>query len=230
MDIHGLTKTTLLDYPGHVASTIFCAGCNFRCPFCHNGDLVLHPSVYPVISEEEVFAHLNKRKNVLHGVCVTGGEPTLQKDLLPFLAKVKATGLLVKLDTNGYRPDVLKDVINSGLVDYIAMDIKAGRDNYRQAAGISVDITSIEESVALLSNSSLEHEFRTTCVKGIHSSLDFADIADLLPSDSKYYLQSFKENDAVIDKTCSSFTKEELEEFLTVVQTKIRFATLRGID
>ena len=126
MNIRGLQKTTLLDYPGHVASTIFTAGCNFRCPFCHNGELVLDPGSLEPISEEEVLAHLNKRKTVLDGVCISGGEPTLDPDLISFLAKVRETGLSIKLDTNGYRPEILRKVIDEGLVDYVAMDIKAG--------------------------------------------------------------------------------------------------------
>ena len=129
MNIRGLQKTTLLDYPGHVASTIFTAGCNFRCPFCHNGELVLDPGSLEPISEEEVLAHLNKRRTVLDGVCISGGEPTLDPDLTSFLAKVRETGLSIKLDTNGYRPEILRKVIDEGLVDYVAMDIKAGRDN-----------------------------------------------------------------------------------------------------
>jgi len=230
MDIHGLTKTTLLDYPGHVASTIFTAGCNFRCPFCHNGDLVLHPGIYPVISEEEVLSHLNKRRKVLGGVCITGGEPTLQPDLIPFLEKVKATGLLIKLDTNGYRPDVLKNVLYNGLVNYVAMDIKAGRDNYSKATGIPVDITQVSESVDLLAASGLDHEFRTTCVNGIHTAADFEDIANWLPADSKYFIQSFKAGEAVIDKSCSSFKKSELDAFLELVRSSIPLASLRGIE
>lgn len=230
MDIHGLTKTTLLDYPGHVASTIFTAGCNFRCPFCHNGDLVLHPDIYPLISEEEIFEHLYKRRNIIHGVCITGGEPTLNKDLIPFLEKVRATNLLIKLDTNGYRPDVLNKAINDNLIDYVAMDIKAGRSNYSKACGIPVDITQIEESVSILASSGLDHEFRTTCVKGIHTASDFEDIASWLPSDSRYFLQSFKENEAVIDKTCTSFSKEELTAFLNITKENIPLTELRGVE
>lgn len=230
MDILGLTKTTLLDYPGYVASTVFTAGCNFRCPFCHNGDLVLNPGIYPRLTEDEILQHLHKRKKVIHGVCITGGEPTLQPDLINFLKKVRETGLLIKLDTNGNRPDILNTVIDNCLVDYVAMDIKAGHSNYSMAAGVLVDITNIEESINILNHSSIDYEFRTTCVKGIHGLNDFEDIATWLPSDSKYFLQGFKANEAVIDKACSSFTKAELEGFLAIVKAKIPATSLRGIE
>lgn len=229
MNINGLTKTTLLDYPGLVASTIFTPGCNFRCPFCHNGDLVLNPGIFTMISEDEVMEHLRKRSHVLGGICITGGEPTLQPDLIDFLCKLKEFGLKIKLDTNGYRPEVLEEVIKQGLVDYVAMDIKAGRKNYQMATGIQVDMSKIEKSVNIMQ--SITHEFRTTCVKGIHTEEDFADIANWLPSDSSYFLQSYKLEDAVINKElCSEFSAEELKHFLEIVKISIPNVQLRGID
>lgn len=234
MKIFGLTKTTLLDYPEHIASTIFTGGCNFRCPFCHNGDMVLNPTIYPEISEEEVLMHLNKRRNVLDGVCITGGEPTLQPDLIPFMEKVREIGLLIKLDTNGYHPEIIKDILDASLVDYIAMDIKAGRNNYPYVAGIAdnqFDLNLIEQSIELIASSGVTYEFRTTCVKGIHTEADFSDISTWLPSDCHYFLQNYKENDAVIDSTiCSSFTKDELEIFSNILKSHIPFTRLRGID
>lgn len=229
MNINGLTKTTLLDYPGLVASTIFTPGCNFRCPFCHNGDLVLNPGIFPMISEDEVMEHLRKRSHVLGGICITGGEPTLQPDLIDFLCKLKEFGLKIKLDTNGYRPEVLEEVIKQGLVDYVAMDIKAGRNNYQTATGIQVDMSKIEESVNIIQN--ITHEFRTTCVKGIHTEEDFVNIANWLPSDSSYFLQSYKLEDAVINKElCAEFYAEELKHFLEIVKISIPNVQLRGID
>ncbi|MBQ0027818.1 MAG: anaerobic ribonucleoside-triphosphate reductase activating protein [Lachnospiraceae bacterium] len=230
MDIHGFTKTTLLDFPGHVACTVFTAGCNFRCPFCHNGNLVLHPDLYPTVDEAAIFNHISKRRNIITGLCISGGEPTLQPDLLDFMARVKRQNILIKLDTNGYRPDILKDVIQNGLADYIAMDIKAGRNNYSKASGIAIDISQIEMSVDILKSSGLPFEFRTTCVSGIHTNTDFEDIADWLPSDCLYFLQSYKENDAVPDKSCASFGSNELNEFLNILKPSIPNATLRGID
>lgn len=231
MIIYGFTKTTLLDYPGHVAATVFTGGCNFRCPFCHNGDLVLNPNIYPRIPEEEVIAHLTKRKNVLTGVCISGGEPTLQSDIFSFAEKIKALGYLIKLDTNGGAPDTLKSLINSNLIDYVAMDIKAGRDNYSHAIGYGdYDLSSVLASADILLNGSIDYEFRTTVVKGIHSNKDFEDIADWIGGCSKYFLQSYKENDAVIDKSCAPFDKETLKHFLDIVKKTIPSAALRGID
>ena len=149
MIISGLLKTTLLDYPQHVAATIFLGGCNFRCPFCHNSDLL--EGTDGLFSKEEVLTFLKKRAGILEGVCITGGEPTLHRDLEPFIREIRSLGLLVKLDTNGYRPDVLKDLCNKNLLDYVAMDIKSGRTGYAKAAGVpGLDLSHIEESVDFL--------------------------------------------------------------------------------
>lgn len=230
MEIHGFTKTTLLDYPGRVACTVFTAGCNFRCPFCHNGDLVLHPDKYPAIAESEVFAHLEKRRGILSGVCISGGEPTLQSDILDFIKRIREYDMLIKLDTNGYRPEVLAEAINLGLVDYVAMDIKSSPSGYSLASGIPTDISKIEQSIDILKSSSVPYEFRTTCVKGIHKASDFEEIAAWLPSNSLYFLQSYKENESVPDKSCTSFSKKELEKFITILKEKIPLTSLRGID
>lgn len=230
MEIHGFTKTTLLDYPGHVACTVFTAGCNFRCPFCHNGDLVIHPEIYPIIDESEIFSHISKRHNVLSGVCISGGEPTLQPDLPDFLARIRDTGLLIKLDTNGYNPDILNKIIQDNLVDYVAMDIKSSLTNYHRAVGFSIDTDRIATSVDILNNSNIQYEFRTTCVKGIHETGDFEEIAHWLPNDCMYFLQSFKENDSVFDKSCSSFSKEQLLAFRDIIISHIPAVALRGID
>ena len=230
MNIHGFTKTTLLDFPGHVACTVFTAGCNFRCPFCHNGDLVLQPEIYPVIEESVIISHIKKRRNILTGICISGGEPTLQPDLPDFMKKIKETGLLVKLDTNGYRPDILKNLIDKGLVDYIAMDIKSSCENYSSVTDITIDISRILESVNIISSSNIDYEFRTACVKGLHTDNDFISIAKWLPSDCTYFLQSYKENEAVINKSCSSFSKNELENFKEIIQPFIPSVSLRGVD
>ena len=231
MNIRGLQKTTLLDYPGHVASTIFTSGCNFRCPFCHNGELVLDPGALPPIPEEEVLAHLNKRRTVLDGVCISGGEPTLDPDLTSFLAKVRETGLSIKLDTNGYRPEVLRRVIDEGLVDYVAMDIKAGRDNYANACGLpNIDMAKIEESVGILASSGIGHEFRTTSEKGLHSLEDFKAIAAWLLGSSQDFLQDYKEGPTVINPVYESFSVEELEEFVRILKPTIPATVIRGCD
>ena len=163
MQIFGFNKTTLLDFPEHVACTVFTGGCNFRCPFCQNGDLVLHGGSLPVLDEEEVFGVLRKRKGILTGVCVTGGEPTLQRDLDVFLSRVKELGYLVKLDSNGYRPEVLQSLRERGLVDYFAMDIKSSPENYARTAGVKeLDMGLIRESVDFIRSCGLDYEFRTT--------------------------------------------------------------------
>jgi len=153
---HGLSKTTLLDYPEHIAATVFTGGCNFRCPFCHNGELVLDPAGQPSVSEEEVLSYLKKRQGILQGVCVTGGEPTLQRDLRKFLQKIKELEYPIKLDTNGYMPGVLWELLQEHLIDYVAMDIKASRDNYARAAGLPhMDISRIEESIGILKSTGI---------------------------------------------------------------------------
>lgn len=230
MEIHGYTKTTLLDYPGHVAATVFTAGCNFRCPFCHNGDLVLNPSIYPRIDESEIMNHLTKRKNVLSAVCISGGEATLQPDLIPFIEKIRSLGYLIKLDTNGYNPTVLSDLMKNNLLDYVAMDIKSGPSGYSKASGIEVDITKIQSSIDILKSSSVDYEFRTTCVKGIHTDADFLEIGDWLRGSHRYFLQDFKENESVIDKSCSSFSLEEMEHIRDIISPYIPEVELRGID
>lgn len=231
MKINGLNKTTLLDYPEHVAATVFCGGCNFRCPFCHNSDLVLACESQPVISEDEIFDFLNKRKNIISGVCITGGEPTLQADIEKFIRQIKDIGLLVKLDTNGYRPDVIKKLIDGNLLDYIAMDIKSGLTNYPSASGVSaLNCEKIKESVDYIMNSGVQYEFRTTVVKGIHTKEDFVEISKLIKGCSLYFLQNYRDNENVIHPGFSGFSKEELEEFANLVRPYVGKVTLRGIE
>lgn len=231
MEIYGFQKTTLLDYPEHVAATVFVGGCNFRCPFCHNGQLVLDPTSQPVIPEEEVFSYLKKRRGILEGVCITGGEPTLQKDLADFIRRVKELGYLVKLDTNGYRPDVLEALLHAALLDYVAMDIKASPKNYPMAAGLNVlDFSKIQESIRLLKESGIPHEFRTTVVRGIHTKEEFGDIGRLLKGCPAYYLQGFRESESMIGADLNAFSPEEMEEMADIVRDFIDEVKLRGID
>lgn len=231
MNIHGFTKTTLLDYPGLVAATIFTGGCNFRCPFCHNYELVLSPGTFPTEDPEEILHFLKKRFGILTGVCISGGEPTLDTDLKQFITKIKEIGYKIKLDTNGYNPNMLKELIECNLLDYVAMDIKAGRDNYALATGLnSIDISRIEQSVSILADSCIDYEFRTTVVKNIHTTDDFIDIASWLPMNCNYYLQSYKETPGIGSISCDCFKKGDLEEFLTIVKANIPNTFLRGID
>lgn len=198
MKIKGLVKTSLIDYPGKVAYLLFTGGCNFRCPFCQNTQLVLHPETLPDVSAEEVLSSLARRRGFIDGVVISGGEPTLQPDLSDFVSRVKELELAVKLDTNGYRPDTLKELITSGLVDYVAMDVKATPSKYPQAAGVPLDFRLIEQSIALLLSSAIEYEFRTTVVPGIVTPQDVDELATLLAGAKRYALQQFQP-DGVLD-------------------------------
>ena len=235
MQIHGLNKTTLLDYPEHVAATVFTGGCNFRCPFCHNVGLVLEPGKQALISEEEVLTHLKKRKGLLSGVCITGGEPTLQPDLPDFLSRIKELGYLVKLDTNGYIPEILQMLLSEKLLDYVAMDIKASKGNYARAAGVpELDLTGIQESITLLQNSGLPYEFRTTVVKGIHTVEEFEEIGKWLAGSRAYYLQGYRESENVLGirngAVMTAFSKPELEQMATLAGRYIEKVELRGVE
>ena len=231
MVIHGLQKLTLLDYPGHTACTVFTARCNWRCPFCHNASLVLRPEEQPVIDQEEFFAFLKKRRGLLDGVAVTGGEPTLNRDLPDFLRRVKEQGFETKLDTNGTNPAMLREILSAGLADYVAMDIKAGRDNYPAVTGtVRPGLAAVEESVELLKACGVEHEFRTTVVRELHSEADFADIGRWLRGEERYFLQAFKDSGDLVSGSCSPCAREEMERFLSIVRESIPGAELRGMD
>lgn len=239
MLIAGLNKTTLLDYPGRVAATIFTGGCNFRCPFCHNGDLVIKPSSLEMISEEEVLSFLQKRRNVLKGVCITGGEPTLQADLADFICKVKDIGYEVKLDTNGSHPTVLRVLLQEGLLDYVAMDIKNCKEKYALTVGCAdLDIERIEESVKLLMAAGIPFEFRTTVVRELHAPEDILRIGRWIAGCPGYFLQQYAENEKEIrsfqgQEAFHSYTKEELEiiaEELRKLPGMNGRVSLRGIE
>jgi len=196
MLIGGYQKLTLIDYPGKIATTVFTVGCNFRCPFCHNPELVATNNLQLTTNndlEKEFFNFLKKRKGKIEGVCITGGEPAIQPDLIPFIKKIKKMGYAVKLDTNGARPDILKKVIDGKLVDFIAMDIKDRLGKYSKTAGVGVDKERIKLSVDLIRNSGIPYEFRTTAVPGIHREKDFEEIAKWLDGADAYYLQEYRE-------------------------------------
>lgn len=230
MKLCGLQKTTLLDFPGHVAATVFLGGCNFRCPFCHNSGLIGSEAASE-FSEEEILSFLRKRKGILEGVCITGGEPTLSGDLEVFIRKIRELGYLIKLDTNGYRPEILKKLVLNGLLDYVAMDIKASRENYSKAAGVqNIRIKDIEKSAAFLLGGAVPFEFRTTAVKGIHSPQDFVDIGEWLAGCPHYYLQNYADSDQVLCPGFQPFSREELDSFLNVLRPFIPNAMIRGAD
>jgi pyruvate formate lyase activating enzyme len=210
MNIGGYQKLTLIDFPGTLATTVFTIGCNFRCHFCHNPELVLGSA--NLLSgtenkiEQEFFAFLDKRKGKLGGVCITGGEPTLQPDLIEFIKKVRAMGFLIKLDTNGARPDVLKKLLDLKLLDFVAMDIKNKLEKYSETVGVKVDTERIKLSVDLIRNSRVLYEFRTTVVPGIHEDEDFLEIAQWLSGARAYYLQEYRE-EVILNKELKQKTK-----------------------
>ena len=231
MEIHGLQKLTLLDFPGHTACTVFTGRCNFRCPFCQNASLVLQPETLAAVPREDVFAFLEKRRGLLDGVAVTGGEPTLQPDLGDFLRRVKDLGYRTKLDTNGARPDVLRSLLAAGLLDYAAMDIKSSPAGYARCAGVSESVLGpVRESVELLEASGLPHEFRTTAVKPLHTPEDFDAIGRWLAGTERYFIQSFADSGDILGEGMSAFGREELEALLAAVRPWIPGAELRGVD
>ncbi|MCR4690666.1 MAG: anaerobic ribonucleoside-triphosphate reductase activating protein [Lachnospiraceae bacterium] len=248
MIICGLNKTTLLDYPGLVAATVFLGGCNFRCPFCHNKELVLNPSSCQTHTEEEVLSHLQKRKGILQGVCITGGEPTLQKDLPDFIRSCKELGYKVKLDTNGTNPGMMKSLYREGLIDYVAMDIKSCPGEYPLVAGLTEsawrqkdakspdagpDLSErIKESVSFLireTGGDFDYEFRTTVVKELHTRASFEKIAEWIKGANHYYLQSYEESEGVICPGFSAYEPEQMEEFADLVKGSVKDVSLRGI-
>ena len=230
MKICGLNKTTLLDYPGCVSATIFVGGCNFRCPFCHNGDLVLCSDELPKYREEEIFSFLEKRRNVLEGVCVTGGEPTLYNELPEFIKKIKALGYKVKLDTNGSNPKMLKELVKEKLVDYVAMDIKAPVYNYDKVCGVLVNIEKIKESVDFLKEKIVLYEFRTTVVDKLHCKEDIIEIGKWLVGAENYYLQNYQETDKNLSHGFSSMEEAKLMELKEELEKCVKNVKIRGVE
>ncbi len=228
--ICGLNKTTLLDYPGHVAATVFLGGCNFRCPFCQNGDLVLKPEGQPAVEKEEVMAFLRKRKGVLTGVCITGGEPTIERGLVELIEEVKNIGYLVKLDTNGYCPEVIRKLAEKGLVDYIAMDIKNDLKKYGETVGIQgIDAGRIMDSIRWIINGKTDYEFRTTVVRELHGREDMSAIGKAIKGAKAYFLQGYQESGGVIAPGFHAYGKEEMEELAEWVKPFVPNVQLRGV-
>lgn len=218
MNIVSFQKFTLVDYPGKIATTVFTLGCNFRCPFCYNPELVFASPMSGVGKnkmEKDFFDFLEKRKGKLDGVCITGGEPTLQPDLIEFMRKVKDLGYFVKLDTNGMRPDVIRCAIEEGVVDYFAMDIKNSLERYSETVGVQVDTERIRLSAELIKNSGVDYDFRTTVVPGIHTYKDFKDIASWIGGAKKYALQGYRDQNILDPKL-----KEKKGEVLDLEKIK----------
>ncbi len=228
MRIHGLNRLSLVDYPGKMAAIVFTGGCNFRCPFCHNSSLVLDPDSQPLVPEQEVLSYLEKRRNMLDGLVITGGEPTLEGGLIPFMRAVRQLGLLVKLDTNGYRPDVLESVLEEGLADYVAMDIKNSPDAYARTAGLPyVDMERIRRSIDLIRTSGVDYEFRTTVVRGLHYRENFEKICALIAPCRRYFLQTFVPSQDTITEGWQAPAHDEMQSYVELIRTYIGTVQVR---
>jgi pyruvate formate lyase activating enzyme len=231
MKIGGLQPVTLLDYPQKVAAIIFASGCNMRCPFCYNPKLVLPELIEKetLMPEEEIFDFLNRRKNYLDGIVFTGGEPLLQVDALEFIKKVKDLGYLIKLDTNGLKPDVLAEALSLKLVDYLAMDIKGPLGNYDKYCGVMADPAKIRMSVDLVMKSGLPYEFRSTLAKGLHSQEDVVKMAEIIEGADKYYLQNFNFHEVLVgtEFVGQSFTSLEMSQMRDSVAPYVKYCAVR---
>lgn len=220
MIIGGFQKTTLLDFPGNVACLMFTYGCNLRCPFCQNGSLVLKNKEITLIKEEEIFAYLDKRKKILDGIVISGGEPLLQKDIVAFIKRVKDYNLKIKLDTNGTFPDILEELINLKLIDYVAMDIKNSFVKYGLTTGSNrIDIDNIKRSIKIIKESGIDHEFRTTVVKEFHTINDIKEICKIVGKKDRYYLQNYQDSENVIKKGLHGFDENELLDIIKEINT-----------
>ena len=231
MRISGLQKLTLLDFPNLVACTIFLPGCQFKCPFCQNSSLVTELINVPEIDENEVLSYLKSRQGILDGICVTGGEPTLQSDLKEFIQKIKNLGFKVKLDTNGYNPKILKELIDLSLLDYVAMDIKNSIDKYPITCGVnSLKIENILSSIDILKENKIPYEFRTTVIKEFHEEDDFKKIAQLVRGVKTYYLQEYKDSKTCIQRGFHAYSLNKMKEFVRLLEKEGINTEIRGID
>ncbi len=210
----------MVDYPGKICSVIFLSDCNFRCPYCHNPDIVLNNPKIKEISEKEVIEYMKKKEKWLDGICITGGEPSLHNDLPKFIKKIKKEGFLVKLDTNGSNPEMIKELLERKLIDFISMDIKSDLDNYEKIAKVKVDLKKIKESIKLIKNSKIDYEFRTTVLPELHNRADLKKIGEWLKGSKKYVIQNFRPgkclNPSYNEK--SGFKKEDLKDFKLMLE------------
>lgn len=227
-DFCGMEKTSLVDYEGKIACVLFVGGCNFRCPFCHNSDLVLNSNQTPKLTEEEILDYLQKRKDILDGVVITGGEPTLYPSIFEIIPKIKSIGLLVKLDTNGTNPQVIQKLVEQNLIDYIAMDIKNGLSSYSKTIGTETDLNKIKQSIEYIKNCGLSYEFRTTLVKELHAERDIKEIAVMLKDCKKLFLQKFVDSGSCIKNNLHEIPKEQAQNFKNILTPYVKKVELRG--
>lgn len=230
MRIYGLQKMTLLDYPGRVACTVFLGGCNYRCPYCHNYELA-DGSAPPVMEEEELLAFLRKRKGLLDGAAITGGEPCMEKELPGFLSRVRELGFRIKLDTNGSFPDMLQRILEQGLADYVAMDIKNSPEKYALTTGRDrLDLTPVRESVSMLMRGHTDYEFRTTVVEELHQAEDFEKIGEWIRGSRRYFLQPFTDRDTVPFGNFQTPSEEKLKQYLEIMRRFVPESEIRGMN
>lgn len=228
----GVQKTTLIDFPSKVAATLFLPKCNFRCPFCYNAQLVLDKETGVKITEKEALCFLRDRRKFLDAVCISGGEPMLHAGLPAFCKKTKRLGLLVKIDTNGSKPEMLQKLIAAKAVDYIAMDIKAAKEKYNEAAGARVDLQKIQRSIDLIKKSGVEYEFRITVVPALHSKADLIAIGEWLQGAKLFFLQQFDSSVPLLDKKMQgsrAYSREELLQFAAALKPFFERVAVRGI-
>ncbi|MDO4938480.1 MAG: anaerobic ribonucleoside-triphosphate reductase activating protein [Lachnospiraceae bacterium] len=230
MVIHGLQKMTLLDFPGKVACTIFLGWCDFRCPFCHNWELI-DGTAPAQLDDLQLLSFLKKRQGLLEGVAVTGGEPMLNRDLLQLLRDIRQLGYKTKVDTNGNHPEMLKKILDEGLADYIAMDVKNSRGKYGHTIGLeSFDTANVEKSIDILINSGIDYEFRTTVVNELHDEDSFRGIGEMIQGAEKYFLQKFTDRDTVPFDGLTSPSDDEMRKYLDIIRPFVKSAQLRGVD
>jgi pyruvate formate lyase activating enzyme len=230
MKIGGFQKTSLLDYPDRISAIIWVTGCNLRCPFCYNRKLALGTA--EVFPEEIILSFLSKRKGLLEGVVISGGEPLLQDDLADFIIKIKKLGLLVKIDTNGAFPKKLREILDQQLVDYIAMDVKAPKEKYHELAGVDIDITTLDESITLIKNKASAYEFKTTFVPGLLDKEDIVEIGKWLDGANLYFLQQFKPLSPLISSSLEQtipYPRQYLDETLAAVKPFFKRCAVRGV-
>ncbi len=230
MKLHGIQKMTLLDFPGVVSCTIFLGGCDFRCPFCHNFELI-DGTAQPVMDDSELIEFLKRRKALLDGVAITGGEPLLHNDLPELIRKIRAVGYKVKLDTNGYHPELLKKILDEGIVDYVAMDIKNCEEKYALTCGLEeMDLGKIKTSMSLLMNGNTDYEFRTTVINEFHEAADFEKIGEMIKGAKRYFLQRFTDRDSVPYGNLTAPSFDDMKNYAEIARKYVKNTELRGVE
>ena len=230
MKFNGFQRLTLLDYPGKVACTLFTAGCNLRCPFCHNASLVTHIDNTNIYNKEEILSYLGKRQGILEGVCISGGEPLMQAEIEDFIKEVKALGYSIKLDTNGFYPDKLISLVEKGLIDYVAVDIKNSYSKYAKTTGIeNLDLSPLKRTVEFLLSGKVDYEFRTTIVEGLHTEADILDIGKTIKGAPRYFLQNFVDSGDLIGEGLCAISLENMKKMQKIAAQFVPNAEIRGI-